>query len=281
MLRRCNRLMGLALVCFLTAYCTSRTSLDLSSIPSALFDMSTIDNIPFASIPRDASGKAYFNQCAYTFQGTCARGVATLQISVNGVAQTPYVCPFSGAASFSYTGAANGEYDFSVTPTGWLGSALTGPITLQTFCSNAPPPPPTIVEPSPMFGNGGILLHGNFSNNPADTISGIVVTGDAGVGTLNVDLVAGTFTYAFAPAGGTYNLTFRTKNYVGAVSTAVPFVIIAHSMLAMNGFTGAATAPRTSTNQLVTISSAPMLVAPIASTNKLYGGIPAAAAEGP
>lgn len=265
--------------------CTSRSSVNLPADPQiagaiSAFVLTSAENIPIANFSYDPSGRAYFSSQAFRVQGSCYRGAANVLLSINGVSTTTFPCTLASAVDYTYQAPSDGSYNLIFTPVGFDGTSAGQPYSLRAFIKTTNPPPPVILEHSPLFAEGYVTLHGTFSNLDSNKIGSIVVKG--ATGSMAMNMAAGTFTYSFSTSTGTtYNLSFQAKDYAGNLSTAVPFEIFTKSILALNTMGGAAVDSVTSQNQLAAFSSAPFMIAPKKSRNNLYMGVPAGAAEGP
>ncbi len=277
---------AIGLSIWIAAGCTSKSSVDSSDSSPASFTISAVEAIAPASFKLDSTGRAYFSSYNIRIQGACSRGATSIQYSVNGVTETnQLICPLSGLIDFTKIVTADGAYDFIFTPILLDGSASSSLTTLKTYVKTNTPPPPVILDVSPMQAlSSPVVIHGTYSNAASDGIATIVLGG--ATGTLSMNSGAGTFTYTVPiGSGASYNLTFQSRDYAGNVSTTVPFIIYTTSSLALASFVGAASSTSmTSTNTLSAFAGAPVFVSPKTSgtsANKLYMGAPAGASFGP
>jgi hypothetical protein len=244
-----------------------------------VLNLTSVDGEPMGQLILDKTGRAYFGTTAFSFVASCVRGIGSVGITVNGTRIPAVSCPFDATVSFTWTAPGDGPYDFvfsSTTPGGPGGTTQ-----FHAFVDSSAPPPPTITAPSPVRAtHGPFTVTGTFPTGIG--IQTIDISGGPSGGAMTVDAVAGTFSYVFNVVGGTtYNLAFSSQNYLGLVSAATRFVVYDSSRMFLNGFMASGGPPQTSTNQLTLFTGAPVLAAPLVSTDKAYIGIPAGARQGP
>jgi hypothetical protein len=172
------------------------------------------------------SNKAQTANATVIFTGTCARGVADIQILINGSASgiTDPKCQTDLTWTASKTIGIDGDYEFSFRPTKVSGDVITSGIVTQTVSIDTTVPSDPVITTNGGADidqtSGSVSLAGTIS---ADTSR---MTVSDSTGTLSVNTTADTFTFTSTlTAGQSRTYTFYSYDIVGNQSGAETIIV--------------------------------------------------------
>ena len=260
--------------------------------PAGGVSLVTYNDVVYASLLKDSSGRALVATRTPAIELKCGRGAAKINLKVNDVSVGPAVsCSARGQALSTLSFSSDGVYSITLEPLANDGTATgAGSKVFSTFIKALGPPAPGVDQTSPYIATPGtVTITGTFSTSATDLVSSISEV-NYQAGTMSYNLIAGTYSYTLTVSQGqSITLAFRAVDAVGNASSNTSLLIATSNVLALQSFGGAGVAsPVTSGSKSIpAFTSMPILRAsaggmPAGGSGAImHLGLPAGSAQGP